>query len=262
MFAGTPTPLAEDEPDGLGQRRADAPVRDAVQLEIVFAERPLDDPLMGDDLWDNLDQVGAVDSKMRTKLAQHGFRVGHCGATPPRALQTLLGLKAQLLDFGPGADRKQLTGQRIGLPAGDDFEIQSSRVYQNCRVQLDPKDEEKTRDFAIARCVMRLTADRLQHGWVQLHFQPEIHHGLHQLRRVATEGGFALRQTQEVVPVYALRFPMELSVHEMAVIGYQESSVNSLGHHFLVGNDDDAQLQRLLVVRVAGQQRSQGALAG
>lgn len=240
----------EQEATGEGQNR------DAVQLEIVFAERPLDDPLMGESLWNDLDQVGAVESSMRSKLESHGIRVGHCGATPPHALQTLLGLKAQIVEFGPGSDTKLLTGQRVGLPSGDDYEIQASPIYEKCSVRLDPEDDTRTRDFETARCVLRLNAERLQDGWVQLYVQPEIHHGAHRLRRVVTNGGFALRQTQQVVPVYALRFPMELSVHEMAVIGFEPSPANTLGHHFFVGNDDEAQLQRLIVVRIAGLTRA------
>lgn len=220
-------------------------------MEIVFIERPLDDPLLGDMLWRDLDQVGAVDGSVRTELERHGIRVGHCGATPPEVLQRLLGMTTQIVEVGPGARDKTMSGKRIGLPAGDDFEIQASPVYPHCDIRLEP-DGDESRAFDLARCVLRLSAAPIQDGWVRLDFQPEVHHGDHRLRHVATDGGFRLRESQEVVPVYPLQFSTELGLHEMVVVGWEPRAEQSLGRHFFVGHDEDAARQRLLVVRVAG----------
>lgn len=229
--------------------------REAVQVEIVFVERPIDDPLMGETLWQDLDEVGAVDAATRTKLESRGLRIGHCGASPPAVLQRLLGLKSDIVEYGSGDRAKVLSGQRVGLPAGDDYEVQVSPIYPHCDIRLAP-DDDTTKPYEDARCVLRLSAEPFQEGWVRLALQPEIHHGEHRLRHVATDEGFRLRESQQIVPLYPLKFAMELGLHEMAVIGWRPTSPDALGRHFFVGHDDEAYRQRLLVVRVTGVEKS------
>ena len=59
------------------------PTRDAVQLEIVFIERPLEDPLLGHALWKEVDQIGALDPAVRDVLRKNGFKVGVTASDPP-----------------------------------------------------------------------------------------------------------------------------------------------------------------------------------
>src|SRR5262249_41472371 len=64
----------------------------AIQLDAVYVERPIGDPLLGPELWRYVDQVAAVDAEARGPLRRNGFRVGLVGANPPIALQKMLGL--------------------------------------------------------------------------------------------------------------------------------------------------------------------------
>ncbi|HAW27434.1 MAG TPA: hypothetical protein DCY03_04840, partial [Planctomycetaceae bacterium] len=69
---------------------------DAMQVEIVFIERPATDPLLGSTLWNEVDEIGAIELMDQENLNQNGLRVGHVSSVPPMALQTLLGLKSHL----------------------------------------------------------------------------------------------------------------------------------------------------------------------
>ena len=42
--------------------------RDSVQLEILFVDRPASDPLIGEALWDRVDQIAGFSSEKRRQL--------------------------------------------------------------------------------------------------------------------------------------------------------------------------------------------------
>ncbi|MCH7686659.1 MAG: hypothetical protein IH899_08265 [Planctomycetes bacterium] len=71
---------------------------DAVELEIYFVERPKSDPLLGEMLWRDIAPIGTLSPEVRRELKESGFRVGHTSSTPPPALETLLGLRAEISD--------------------------------------------------------------------------------------------------------------------------------------------------------------------
>ena len=64
--------------------------RDSVQLEIVFVDRPESDPLIGEALWEKVDQIAGFSSDERNKLRKNGWRIGQCSSHPPQALEELM----------------------------------------------------------------------------------------------------------------------------------------------------------------------------
>lgn len=225
---------------------------DAVQLDIAFVERPIDDRLLGDALWQEVDQIGALEPAVRKKLTNAGFRIGVAGSSPPRALQLMLGLGSPFDDDSSLTNEKKSSPVRhIVLPPGQFTEIQTSPIYQSCTIEIPSKDGPEAKDFSNTRCLFRVKVHRLQDGWAKLEFLPEIHYGENRLRVTATEGGWRQRTTQKVEPLYNQRFEIELSVGEMVLITVDGTNVGSAGRHFFVGADKDAKVQRLLVVRLA-----------
>lgn len=222
--------------------------RNAIQLEVVFAERPAGDPLLGETLWNEVDQVSSLKAETRAALAEDGFRIGHCGSEPPRALEEMLGLHAE----EAGGDRKKnLVGRRIVLASGAATELQIGDPIPECSVDVPGADGVETKTFQNARFLFRLTVERDQEGWARLEFLPEIHHGSFRLRRVAGENGWELRTAQDVFPLYALRFSMLLNVGEMAILSAEDGGPQSLSRHFFFGTGNSAGVQRVLVVRLA-----------
>src|SRR5205807_6664696 len=138
-------------------------------------ERPVGDPKLGSQLWRYVDQVGAVETENRDILRKNGLRVGIVGASPPVALQKMLGLKSDFA-YEPGAEQaKQLAGRRCFLVSGGETDIQVSRAYPECAVELSRAGRSEPRRFENAVCKYRVRAARLQDGWASLEFVPQVH---------------------------------------------------------------------------------------
>ncbi len=241
----------KDNGDTIDRLPAISSHRDTIQLEVVFIERPVNDPLIGRVLWQEVDQVGALPPETRAALKRHGFKIGHISSSPPRALQTLLGLTSEFGDSQLSEKGAQLIGRRVVLQSGTGTEIQASPLYSTCSFpMLETEGGTSAREFRNARCVLRLSAQREQDGWANLTFLPEIHHGGVHSRPAATPLGWQLRTTQEIEKLYDLKFALNLSLGEMVVIT-ADSESDSIGHRFFLGTDHEAKLQRLLVVRLA-----------
>lgn len=225
--------------------------RDAIQLEIVFVERPVDDPLLGSLLWRQIDQVSALSPEKRSILRGNGFQIGHVSSNPPRPLQTLLGLTTEISDSETDEARR-MVGRRIVLQSGAATEVQTSDLYPACSISIASDEGVETQEFEYVRCVFRVFVERMQDGWAKLEFLPEIHHDAARLRATATDSNWQLRSRQEIEKLYGHRFSMELNVGEMAVLtAEQGAALGSLGRCFFVGAEPSADKQRLLVIRLA-----------
>lgn len=229
--------------------------QDAMQVEIVFIERPVSDPLLGTTLWNEIDEIGAVDLMDQDQLKQNGFRVGHVSSVPPMALQTLLGLKSHLGGVSKQEESLLLSGRRLMLRSGVPTDIQTSDFYDKCKLELisdDAEEELEIKEFEQARCVMRVKAHKVQNGWARLEFTPEMHYGAQQLRRTPTTIGWQLENRQNTTPLYNQKFEVTLNVGEMTVITATDNvAPHSAGHLFFRGEGDKSELQKILVVRLA-----------
>jgi hypothetical protein len=234
--------------------------RDTVGLEIVFAERPIDDPLLSNAaLWEGVDTVGELTPETRKRLLRHGFKVGHMSATPNAAVESLLGLTSQSTGTRTPVGRRQLAGQRIVRPLGGDTEVQTSRYFPTFAVQLDDEPGERPGrskrpgrfEARNARCVLRVKVEQLDDGFAKLQFTPEIHHGRLGWRPMATELGLQGTTAQKIQHLYDQRFTLTLNTGEMAVITADSALPDSLAGRFFIDGDPGSRTQRVLFVRLA-----------
>lgn len=202
--------------------------RTAVAVEILFVERPINDPLLGSQLWDEVDQIGSLPPKERKALAEAGFRVGRVGANPPLALQTLLGLST---DLGAREERR-LVGRRVVLPSGAETEINTGVPHPRSTIRIPLLKGSETRTLDDVGGNFRMTARQLQDGWARLEFLPEVHHGRVTNRPVAVHGNWQVPIAQAVEKLYPQKFTLDLNVGEMAIITGEPEPKDSVGHHF------------------------------
>lgn len=265
-FSGEgPSNFSESSSNVLGK----IPVsRTAVALEIVFVERPIDDPLMGDQLWSEVDQIGSLPPDVRQKLDDLGFRVGRVGANPPRALQTLMGLSTEI----GNEDEKRLVLRRVVLPSGGETEIAPVRPHPQSSINVPTAQGMEVKTFENVRGVFRLKAKRLQDGWARIEFLPEIHHGNMVNRPIVVQGNWQLKTAQAVERLYGQQFAVDLNLGEMVIVTGNLKPEDSIGRHFFhAGEYSDATdpnvppvseqappesrnktgIQRLLIVRLA-----------
>ena len=227
------------------------PASDAIQLQVVFIERPADDSLASQLVWQELDQIGALPPATRALLIDHGFRVGQTGASPPPALQTLLGLTEEITSNDADEERL-MRGRRMGLRSGQETELLTNDSVAQCQMKFLSNGQEDVLDYQQARCIFRLKPVRQQDGWVRLDFTPEVHHGDARMRPTPNDEGWALRGGQKVDARHALKFSVTLSTGEFVVVGCDQSSKDTPGSRFFKRETEKAgEVQRLLVVRVA-----------
>lgn len=225
--------------------------REAVQLEILFVDRPANDALLGDSLWKQVDQIAGMSAGTRTTLRKNGWRVGHASSHPPRALEQLLEMSSgrpEVID-----KERRLVGRRIALAAGGSLPIDLTELQPEVRLRVNSDGE--TNSYSNARCMLNVQIDREQDGWVRLNFTPEIHHGQNWLRPVATQLDWTRRRGQLVEPLFDQKFSLSLNVGEMAVITAEGDDKETAGHSFFRSVHESGGLQRLLVVRVANMRK-------
>ena len=224
--------------------------RDSVDVDIVFVDRPVSDPLLGKLLWREVDQVGTLSPEQRATIREAGLLVGHVGSSPPEALQSLL----NLTDENLARQRREANGlpktaaRRVALPAGADTEVWSNEAVAQKLVTLP---DGRKQDLTNVRGLLRLKAERSQDGWARLDFTPELHHGQSGTRPFAAATGWMYRTTQEVIPCFAQQFSATLNVGEMLVLTCDRDRPGTLGQSLFQFEDSNGPKQRLVVVRLA-----------
>ncbi len=231
-----------------------APRVDAIELEVYFVERPIGDPLLGNSMWAELDEVSTLDPPVLSALRRNGFRFGVAGTDPPRNLQAALGLTGRTQSRTDELDYK-FSGHRYSRQSGQDQMITTWPTYESCRIGLHEGGEVKPKTYEFANCLFRVTPHRLQDGWVRVEFVPEIHHGENKMRHHAGQQQFELLPSQIVDPLFDQRFSVDLNIGELVVLSAEGNNPESVGHHFFRGGTTENKLQRLLIVRVADMKR-------
>jgi hypothetical protein len=228
------------------------PARDAMQIEITFVERSVGDPLLGNALWRDIDQLGAVSSNERDVLKRLGLRIGNVGATPGGALEKMLHL-SDAIDTAP--ENAKLPVHRVYLRSSEGSSIDTNTVA-SCTIDVPLQSGTKETTYKNFKGVLRMTAHRLQDEWAQLEFVPEIHHGVDRLRPMPAKGGWQTKESPEVDALLTQRFSIKLHVGEMALMTTDGSGPRSFGHQCFVSDEPrKGPIQRVLVVRLANMSR-------
>jgi hypothetical protein len=230
------------------------PSRDALQIDVVFIERPLGDPLLGKPLWSDIDQVAGFDSNELEALKQLGILIGNAGANPCPALERLLRDSADPIDAAADKDCMKLKKQTFCVRNSEASSIETNSVAK-CTLDLPLFTGPKQKKYENFKSVLRLTTRRLQDGWARLEFAPEIHHGIERLRPIVVNQAWQPKESQEIDSL-PQRFSLKLHVGEMAVITTAPENPRSFGHHAFVREDAaNGPIQRLLVVRLSNMSR-------
>lgn len=225
--------------------------QEAVHLEIFLVEKPMFNPLMGNKLWKEVDQIAGIDVMVRDTLKKNGFRIGRVGTRPPVALQSLLGMTSDFDETKPNSS-KGMEGREIFVAPGSETILITGPTHKECQVHMENQDGAFVESFENANCVFRVQAERLQDGFANLKFIPEIQHGDKVYRHLASEDEWIGRTSQELLPFFRQQFELNLNIGEMAIITADLNQPDSLGRTFFVTDSPDKlPTQRLLVIRLA-----------
>jgi hypothetical protein len=223
------------------------PPRDGIELEVWYIDRPVGDPLIGDALWREIDQISSIPLDVSFHLNEAGIRYGVVGSDLPTTLSALLNDRE-------ASAIHQTRRRQIPLFSGGTGELEVASLPQHCRIRLPGQTSHEARDYSAVHCVFQVTAQRIQEGWVRLEFVPEIHHGDPRIRPLAGSAGadWQLQESQQVDPLYDQRFSLELNLGDHVVIGCVGDAADSVGQHFFRGGQSEPGQERLIVISVQG----------
>ncbi len=224
------------------------PGLETVQIDIIYIERDIDDPLLSSLVWREVDTIGTVNLETRSRLRDSGFRIGLVGLTPPRSLQRLLGIKNDITDSAGTSRHNEMVGRTIHLRSGGEAEILTGNVQPEISVKLPGESESSV--LQNARFVLRTELERLQDGWIKLHILPEIHHGNPELRPVAGVSRWELIPQQEIISLRDLKFSVSLNVGEMLIVSSESSELDKIASRFFVSQNGQRSQQRMVVIRL------------
>ncbi|WP_310820501.1 hypothetical protein [Stratiformator vulcanicus] len=243
--------IESDSEDVSGPRTVLRPLSelagDLVRVEVIYLERPADDPLLGPALWDEIDQIGALEPGKREQLTQDGFRIGISSSRPPVALQKLLG---ELDEIGLDPAQRRFTGRKLVLRSGGTTEVETAPLGRPITVPATDQTPEK--ELVGATPVLQVTCRSLQEGWAELDFLPEIHFGGDKLRPVATEEGWRMGNGRKAHRFFEDRFTLTLNAGEMAIVTATNDPEQTAGGQFFLDETDNGPVRRLAVIRLVG----------
>jgi len=232
-----------------------SPSLDAVHLDIVYIERDKEDPLLGQIIWDEMDEVGTIDLETRSRLREQGFRVGLVGMTPPRSLQRLLGLKNELPDAADTSRHMELIGRRTFLPSGGTTIVQTGLPSASLEITLPGETEPVV--YKNVQTVLKCEVERLQDGWINLHLVPEVHHGAALLRPEASPTGFELKGGKVIEQLRDLEFSVTMNIGEMLVISSDQETDNQLADKFFINRYGPRDRRFLVAIRLTDMNKIQ-----
>lgn len=224
--------------------RTDVAPLDAVELEVFLIERPQGDPLTGNVLWQDLDQISSVDAATRERLRTNGLRFGIAGSAVPYALG---GLTSTPHDQGAG-DRTMR--QVYTAPSGAAHEFACGTLPSPVIIRHSTPTGVRPQEYRTAKGLFRCRVARSQSGWVELDVVPEIHHGESKLRPEATDAQWTYVGGQNVEALYGERFQVGLNVGESLVLGPVGEQPDSLGDRLFRTDERGVRLEKLIVIRV------------
>ncbi|MCA9038923.1 MAG: hypothetical protein KDA65_01110 [Planctomycetaceae bacterium] len=228
-----------------------------IDLEVVTLHRPVGDPLLGDQLWNEVDEMSAlIDVEMRKSLGKNGIRVGVVGSSYPTALEELLGMttdeQSLLEENEVGFVKLPLT-----IRSGGEAEIDCSLAKSIQGIRIPMLDGDEISDFPEnSYCKLRITPRRIQDGWIKMEILPEIHHGEKAFRPTGNLTGWDQKYSQRILPIFSQRFEVELNVGEMVIITSEGDNPHSMGHHFFRSHQEAGDMQRLTLIRLAQMNKS------
>ncbi|MEM1062847.1 MAG: hypothetical protein AAGJ97_11030, partial [Planctomycetota bacterium] len=141
-----------------------------VSFEIAFVERPVDDPLLGRALWDEIDQIGSLDREVRTRLESNGIRVGICGSRSPAALQKLLG---SVPEIGGTVETARTSLRQQTRVSGGSTVFNIGEPFGEVLLRPTAVGGRPERVGAGAG-MLAMTARASQPGWAELSFVPQF----------------------------------------------------------------------------------------
>ncbi|HWL10198.1 MAG TPA: hypothetical protein VNQ76_17465 [Planctomicrobium sp.] len=248
-------PGAEELVSGKSPLKPIVAPREVIDLEVYYVDRSIGDPLIGDSLWRSLSPISSLAAESGKRLTEDGFRYAMAPSRPPRNLQSLLSLSN---DQDPS---RRVVPHRYSVPSGQETMLMISNPPDGTPLSVKSDDVQKSVQLSQAQCLFRLSARRVDEGWVALSMTPEIRHGANTLRPVAMDQDWQYREQQQTLTFYQHRLAADVNVGEVIVLGLEPTATDSVASRFFRA-DLTRGVERLILIRVVSMRSVDPVRAG
>ena len=215
-----------------------------LQLQIVFASRPVGDKTLNEHAWQATDET-ILPLERQEKLRAAGFRVGVLSGQPPEALDLLL----------RETPEGTLNGHYLAVHSGRATAVLVA-TYKECPAPLAKLVGQPMDEIRSPRCVLSVLPTLQADETVQLHVTPAVQYGDLKRRFVPEFGPGGVRQwTLEITPnqhpIRQLAWTVTLRDDEYLLIGCYPERGESPGAVFLIDRNATPPRQMLVLIHAA-----------
>lgn len=227
---------------------------DSVVLEIGYAQLPLAEPALYDEVWKQADEQ-ALALDLRQELARNGLRCGILGKRIPEKVRSLMDQKNTLADkrsedLDVGQIEVDRQTRRLQCRTGRRAKILCSKSFSQLSLLTRQGGSVRGRQLEKAQCLFALKPYPQSDGRVQIDLLPEVEHGEVKQQWVAGEGTMMQRVGRDRLTFEPLRISLSLAPGQMIVVSAIDQPIG-LGEHFFVESVGGTPQRSLLFVRLA-----------
>jgi hypothetical protein len=220
---------------------------DVIQLDVAILEGPVGNWAFNRELWTLADEQG-IALETQTVLEENGLRVGQIGGLAPPILQTLL-----------TSERSCVRSRRIQLRSGTPRTLVLGPPVTQGRFALHENSRETAVTLTKANCVLTVLPTLASDGRTRLQFTPEVQANSTPALLANAPGPPAWERAASVdlegqdqgtnQRFSSLSWEITLAPNDYLLIGGRYDRPNTLGSQTFIRADEDAPVQRLLVIR-------------
>jgi hypothetical protein len=231
---------------------------DSVILEIGYAQVPLKDSAIYDEVWMKADEQSLA-LALRQELERNGMRFGILGKEIPEKVRAIMDNQRQDLDrrsedLNMGDVEVDRQTRRLQCRTARRATILCSKRYDQLVLLKNENGAIGGRPLQQAQCLFGLKPYPHGDGRVKLDLLPEVEHGEMQRQFVAGEGTLMQRVGRDKVTFEALRISLSLSPGQM-IVASATSPPRGLGGQFFVEPVAGTPSRSLVFVRLAHTQQ-------
>ena len=233
---------------------------DGVQLEIVHARFPQNQPDLNESLWKQIDET-QLSAAQRQQLTRNGLRAGIVGGQLPSSLEQLLtggGETKSSRDVIAATNLETegpLTRHVLNLrPGGVNHIVASSPYTEMVLLRLDEEGAGTGYPYKDAQCMFVMKAYPQGDGHVRLKLTPQVEHGApkqHFPVDAGLTGTIRPQPAKDKLVFEELAMDWTLARGQMLVLGCHTERPCSAGHYFFTDDSSGNRQQKLLIIRLS-----------
>lgn len=243
---------SEDLPESRS-KLSTLPAARTVSLEVRSVRHAVDDPLLAEELWAEVDEQ-ALPRDVRERLAANGLRAGIITWPLPPSLAERFAVEQAMpagAESTPSRDLllPDVSRQTLKLLPARESEIVATPSTAELVVLERAQGRIHGTTYRNATALLELTAEAAADGKTAIQLVPVITHGEERREWIGEEGVFRLEAGQQRKRLESLQFAVDLGDDAMLVMTAVGDPSSSVGDAFFRGREQPRLPQKTLAIR-------------